>query len=307
MVTRSRPLLTLLTLLCAGACNLDWGSSSDDGEPDAANDPVRDAQVDGSSLEAGPSGSDGGDASSGNPSGTEPLGSSCEGNDECASGHCADAVCCDSACDGICESCSSAGLCQMPAHDAACAAVTCPNDTACRDHEDDLTADLCASLGQCKTSADCSYTDQPDRTPCGDQGELCEAGVCVNPTTLCGGTEECDTFCCERLDMGARSCAAASNSSCGASNNVNDPDTGLKVFCDEQADCPTGQFCCVSHANNMVTLGCSDTCGFKHAVGGAYILCESTAGTSACPSGETCTQDLSSVSLPAGWHVCTVP
>jgi hypothetical protein len=278
------------------------GATADAGAP---GDAGASSQA-GTSSQAGAPG-DAGSSSGGSAANPSALGAACESEDECDSGHCVDGVCCESACGDACQDCSSEGLCDVvPVHDDACLPVTCPSDTSCRSFEAEISGDLCASLGQCKTAADCPYEDQADRTECGEEGEVCRSGVCKYPTTQCGATAECSTFCCERLDMNTRSCAASTGSSCGASANINDADTGLKVLCDEQADCGSGEWCCLIHANNSVTMQCSASCGATHAVGANYILCESPAATSSCPESATCTAKPAN-SLPAGFTVCTIP
>lgn len=259
------------------------------------------AAADGGSGTTGDAGSPSGGASA------FTLGAECGSDGECASEHCVDGVCCENACDGPCENCSSQGRCDaMPTDDAACLAVTCPSDTTCRDFDAQITTGRCAALGECKTAIDCPHQDEADRTVCGEDGEVCRGGVCEYQTTECGATAACSTFCCERLDMGTRSCAAAVGSTCGNSANINDANTGLKVYCDEQADCASGEWCCLSHANNMVAIQCSSVCGATHPVGGNYILCKSPAATTACPAGASCTYEPTN-SLPDDWAVCTVP
>ena len=41
-----------------------------------------------------------------------PTGTPCGGDEDCLSGFCTDGVCCESECTGLCQACSSAGMCQ---------------------------------------------------------------------------------------------------------------------------------------------------------------------------------------------------
>jgi hypothetical protein len=224
--------LSLALLLNAG-CQSERREFSPGADPASTRDGGQDHPAQGG--DAGPAsntgGSSGGNGSTGGSSGSDgstgggeggdgpvqdggstdggssllALGQGCEQDEECDSRHCANDVCCDSACDGVCEDCSSAGTCdEMPSHDVSCLPVTCPADTVCRDYEGGtLTTDLCGEFGECKGQDDCAHTNEPDRTFCGS-ALLCESGECVNRTVECGTNSDCETFCCERIDLNTR-------------------------------------------------------------------------------------------------------
>jgi hypothetical protein len=113
------------------------------------------------------------------------LGDLCSVDADCSSGFCVDGVCCDGACAGVCEQCGENGHCDvMPADDAACPEVSCPESSECQSFAATLVSDRCIALGVCRTSSECPATLTSAGTLC-DDAEL--AGV----ETRCDGEGRC--------------------------------------------------------------------------------------------------------------------
>jgi len=143
-----------------------------------------------------------------------------------------------------CEICSGVGACQMPADDPACGTIACPQDTTCRDYATAISSNRCKSLGECKTAADCAYSNAPAKQVCGFVQGMTEivqpacdgAGNCVGPKVKCGGDGDCSPFdnmnCCGAVGSGLRCQATACTANQGP------------FWCDEKADCAPGYVCC---------------------------------------------------------------
>jgi hypothetical protein len=218
------------------------------------------------------------DAANADTAAALPLGHACSANADCASGHCATGVCCDQACTGPCAQCSLAGACQMPADDSACGTITCPADTACRDFDSSIQGNRCKSLGQCKASGDCLFTDKPKGTFCGYydvtflEAQFCDgSGTCAGPTVLCGSSGECPVnpgVCC-------------SGTTCTVDETCS---SSFRVRCDEAADCAAGQVCCLLIGIGGGTAQCATSCTSSGATS-AMQVCK--LGTGECLTG-TC-------------------
>lgn len=116
----------------------------------------------------------------------DPDGSTCAINSDCLSGNCVAGRCCESACNGVCQACSGLGDCNLnPGNDARCAPVDCPaSNTVCVAYPPDVTTDLCASFGACRTS------QQECRPQFAAAGTLCE-NVAPNIRGTCDGAGNC--------------------------------------------------------------------------------------------------------------------
>lgn len=129
------------------------------------------------------------------------LGSECEVNSDCNSDSCANGVCCESTCDGLCQTCNSAGACvEVPTDDDDCETLTCEGTNACVNYPAPKNTDRCVALGECLTAeAYCTPTFEVPGTPCGSGLECDGAGSCesVCPT----GQVWCDGIC-----LGSLSC-----------------------------------------------------------------------------------------------------
>lgn len=260
----------------------------------------------GSGIGGGGSGTGGGAiggmGGSGGSSVGKGLGQSCGGDVECGSGHCASGVCCDQACTGVCKQCSSAGVCQMPADDAACGTITCPTDTTCRDYASAISTNRCKALGQCKGSADCSYVNAPSTTVCEYVHGMAEVapvacdgmGACRSPTVKCGGDGECavdHSWCCGGSG-GGLTCQV---NECGGT-----PKQG-PYLCDEKADCAAGYICCLQTTVGGPSAICvlPSAC-FSDGGGSRAEACNPANSPSECSTG-TCQP---AVLGPIGWYVC---
>ena len=134
----------------------------------------------------------------------------------------------------------------MPVDDIACGTIACPQDSPCRDYATAIAANRCKTLGQCKTSADCTYVNAPSATFCGFVRQMAElapatcdgTGSCRSPSVRCGGDGDCavdQSWCC--------------GDSSGLACQVNECPHGAVTYgpylCDEKADCASGYVCCL--------------------------------------------------------------
>ena len=233
----------------------------------------------------------------------KPVGTKCSKDSECELGFCTDGVCCESACHAACKACSSAGKCNLvPIDDDACGSIACPADTACRDYPSTLTANRCASFGVCKTGTACTYTAKPARTSCSQNGpELCDAQAnCVSPSVNCGGAT-CpvnNSVCCGS--------APATFACVAKSNGMECFNMGGAITCDENADCPTGQQCCITDGPLGFKYACAaaGACPQASEISHSYPICKSLAinPTAPCGTGTSCT--VQSTNSPISFAVC---
>jgi len=131
------------------------------------------------------------------------LGHSSSDAQECASGHQADGVCCESDCNGPCQKCDGAGVCQplsgMPSSghlmcdgNVLCSGGACP--TQCASTNDCISGFFCDSsqkcvmkkvLGtECNSNAECAKG-----TPC--VGGVCCESECSGPCEACNAAGLC--------------------------------------------------------------------------------------------------------------------
>ena len=195
------------------------------------------------------------------------AGTACTDSDdnECTIAQCDGSGACDQDADdaptgtdcGLCAECNGSGVCdQVPADDSACGTIECDGlDSTCRDY-DDLTANRCEGLNDCKDddTADCDLFDNTAlNTSCGDC-QVCDGnGACGNEPAdgdlndTCGLCEVCD---------GSGGCTDAA------------VDTDVKDEC-SQDSCNTG------------TCDGSGACGFEPVDTGCG-LCSTCDGAGAC-------------------------
>ena len=235
----------------------------------------------------------------------KPIGAKCSQDTECALGFCTDGVCCESSCRTACKQCSPAGKCNaVPIDDDACGIIACPADTACRDYPPSITSNRCASFGVCKTKTACTFAAKAPRTPCSTTGpELCDTSAnCVSPSVNCGGTT-CpvnNSVCCGSSPA-TFSCVPKGNGSECLSTAGAGP-----ITCDEHADCPIGQLCCISAGAVGFKYACAATaaCPASSDLAHSYPICKSFSINPAapCATGTSCLEG--STDSPSAFEVC---
>lgn len=262
------------------------------------------------------------DASGGCSVPKSPLGAVCGEDVECAGGQCVDGVCCESACDGPCMNCrAGTGKCDvMPPDDEVCEDVVCGLSGECVTGTvpTTITTNLCKSLGQCKSKADCGGTPYKARgTACGrtsGPAQICDGeGVCRDPGVSCGSTADCsvntEVNCCY-YSVSSSSNPASKNCSTSECRSTGDGWSRTPMYCDEHEDCPTGRVCCLTVAPGGSEASCRLPADCNLKVTGTstsvsyYELCQSPKVTRACSKG-TCgyewTPHLAGFKFCNGW------
>lgn len=142
--------------------------------------------------------------------GKKRLGEACADDAECGQGNCVvgaagAAICCDAECAGLCQTCGAGGRCnETPRDDARCQGVDCPDDNLCRDYVADLDVNLCRGFGQCRTEADCTFTELRSGAQCS-----CGASGCaLTAGSSCAGAAECASGICAPSLAGEQVCCA---------------------------------------------------------------------------------------------------
>ncbi|MEY4545773.1 MAG: hypothetical protein RL685_1968 [Pseudomonadota bacterium] len=182
------------------------------------------------------------------------LGAICATDEDCAEGNCVVgsggvAICCDSECGGLCQTCSAAGRCnETPRDDGRCNRVDCPDDNLCRDYVDDLDVNLCRSFGQCRTPADCSFSELRAGAQCACAPDGCK----LTTGSACTAPGECNSGLCETTVAGSQVCCAQ--------------------------DCASGGLSCSSDGQRCVQCEARSQCRDN-----VSLLC-----TDGVPSGQTC-------------------
>lgn len=173
--------------------------------------------------------------------------------------------------------CGNDGLCDdVPGDDAACGAIECPDDTDCRDYENDITSNRCAAFGQCRTTADCDYEDEPARTKCGDDSssEICDGdGNCEFAEVYCQ-PDDCraDPGSCCRTPSGGFSCLTGTQTC-----PITGPGASERYECNDVSDCSLGQICCrnvpVTTGPSLIFAECTTPvgCATQSGIGRAQI------------------------------------
>ena len=185
----------------------------------------------------------------------------------------------------------------MPADDPACGTITCPTDTPCRDWATSITATRCKAIGACKGAADCEYVNAPAKKFCAlyqampDRAQVCDGnGNCAGPKVTCGADGECPVnsgVCCWTVDSTA---CLSREQDCIPSV------TGLPALCDETADCPGGEVCCLYYGTGGARITCVSDCVTPVPMGVLVQVCNpNTPGE--CKSG-TCLPNAPGGTLP---------
>jgi hypothetical protein len=158
---------------------------------------------------------------------------------------------------------------------------------------DDDTTEAAPTEGSVKNglAADAST----DASPVGVASSSPDAGADATPDVveapppgagkIACGSSECtagsDNYCCAGYGAPSFSCKNDNSFLAGACSGG----AAHALFCDEKADCPTGQVCC-DQPDGIGTLAqCASTRG------GGKVLCKTDKD---CPTGKTCTGSLDS-------------
>ena len=225
----------------AGACACDGtscsGCCSAAGQCESGGDPS--ACGSGGSLCAACGGGTSCDGTSCNPTCQDPGGTCATSGDCCAGSECSGTTC--AVCGDIGADCgpnATAGCC-------AGKSVSCegPGQTCCGQ-----TGAPCQSAGDCCGTAalTCGAAGTCEATSASGPGIVCGSALCTAGVQYCcdGRTSSSDTFTCDALPL--ELCYVAS------------------LACDDQTDCPTGQFCCArpSQLSEFVqwTATCETSC-----------------------------------------------
>jgi hypothetical protein len=120
-------------------------------------------------------------------------GAACAIDTDCASNSCVGGRCCENDCNGLCQACSALGTCNAsPGNDPNCPVIDCPSsNTICASYPADVTTNLCAGFGTCRTSQQvCAPTFAARGVACeiinGVQGQCDGAGRCTDPRVAAG-------------------------------------------------------------------------------------------------------------------------
>ena len=200
---------------------------------------------------------------------TPPSGKSCNGTDATCKGYCS----------------GSNPACTYPDTSVSCSLSTCSSGT--------LTTQYCNGAGSCSTvknqscggfpcasgsACSLSCTDR-STTGCMDGYKCVGGNTCAATAIPCGsGGTTCSTanssVCCESLLYGLNmttpwTYSCESDTSCTTVTNVR---YAASLHCGSKADCPSGQYCC------MTGIGCDGTAGPS-----PYARC--TADSSNCRDG----------------------
>lgn len=243
------------------------------------------------------------------------LGTACGAARDCLSGFCADGVCCESACGGVCAQCQAGtGACVAPATDQACSPVICASSD-CRLSSGNITSNLCRGFGQCKAQDDCNFSNFERGTPCdtaASEFTFCDgAGSCIDRTVTCNGvagrvTDENNVCCDTRAGVDFPFTVTESYGSTGScAVRAFDFPGGTRITCDENADCRSGDVCCVIAASSGSDVTCvpASTCNTSVPFVSYNGLCASPKGfTAACPAGRSCLS--LSGAMVSGWANC---
>jgi hypothetical protein len=234
-------------------------------------------------------------------------GAACTTGGQCQSGSCTGGFCCAEPCSGVCASCQQGtGACIAPADDPSCPSVNC-NGGPCKISQT-LTSARCRAVNECKTTADCpALSNVAARTPCGpaDSHQLCINGNCTLPTVLCGGVNQQVTTtsaCCEILgDAAGPRESVTTLASCPPSSLDFGGLTTTPITCDDGADCPLGEICCLrSVGESAIECTPQSTCTMPTT---QYTVCSSPQGVVASCQRGTCSPFFLG-GFVSGWGFC---
>lgn len=234
-------------------------------------------------------------------------GAACTTGDQCQSGSCSGGVCCTEPCSGVCATCQQGtGACIAPADDSRCPPLNCSGGP-CKVSQT-LTSGRCRAVNECKTIADCpELSDVAPRTPCGPSGshQLCINGNCTLPTVLCGGVNQQVTTtsaCCEILgDAAGLREAFTPLANCPPSFLDLGGRTTTPITCDDAADCPLGELCCLrSVGESAIECTPQSACTMPTT---QYTVCSSPQGVVASCQQGTCSPFFLG-GFVSGWGFC---
>ena len=149
-------------------------------------------------------------------------------------------------------------------------------------------------------------TTQGDAFVALDSAGKSDALVKLDPGISCGGSAAGETNCATALQYCCATPNGGSSVTFECKANTVSACAGLKIVCDDSADCPGNQFCCGTYEQNMgyTKVDCrgSAACGTTTATTSFVRFCDPTAATDECIGvGKTCGQQ--SGSLP-GYYYC---
>lgn len=190
-------------------------------------------------------------------------GAQCTTGGQCQSGVCTGGACCAGPCSGVCSTCQQGT--------GACVALD-------------------------------------DRTPCGPMGshQRCSAGTCSLPTVLCGGVNQqvtATSACCEILgDAAGLRETFTTRASCPSSVLDFDGLTTTPITCDNAADCPSGELCCLRSAGDSA-IECTPQAACTTLATTQYQVCSSPQGVVASCQEGSCTPFFLG-GFVTGWGFC---
>lgn len=223
--------------------------------------------------------------------GTRALGAECAIDSGCDSGFCVAGRCCDNRCDGLCEACSDAGLCNdVPADDLRCTALTCGLGSACATYPATQATNRCESRGVCKIECDplsVSVDLACAEVAPGISGLCSAAGDCLDPRAEIGAACNSTIDCTQGACVDGVCCAEACNGPCETCNaNGECIAAEARTACGDGLQC-FGRGACLAPNGSTCQLGTE--CGSGNcvaAVGGGSVCCAEP-----CATGLACNGD----------------
>ena len=316
-IARLRPVASAVAVsgLCfsIGACTGKQHDFAPPAEGDEAIGELNPASTDGGTTDTTSTQNGGG-----------ALGAACADADGCNSGFCAAGRCCESACDGLCESCSEAGLCNLVAERLTCGeaaegieslcnasgecvdpralpGATCQSD---RDCQAGSCVDGVCCLESCDAACetcngDGSCVADPLGSGCGDARQCFGRGLCQQTLgSACTTDPECGSGACELAVGGGSACCATpcgNDTVCNSDGECVSPDADLGASCSSSSDCIGGR--CVD--GRCCDVACGAACERCNAPGQEGRCVAEPAGQQdpACSPGLEC----------AGRNLCKSP
>ena len=229
----------------------------------------------------------------------KPRGSSCTTGSECLDNVCVDGVCCDQACNGLCETCATTGVCRAAADDGMCAPVACSAlDSECVTTPTNITTNLCKAQGVCKTQVDCGVIrhGSPCQSVLGGGG-ICDQGDCKRQFVTCGNSD-CQigaNGCCIPIEGGTPRCT--NYDSC--STIAGAPEAFAS--CDQNSDCAAGGTCVATSDGLLIQ------CAYANPP--TLPICDSPAipdNMADCADGNRCSRGVPAGLAPEGWGFCSL-
>lgn len=195
--------------------------------------------------------------------------SECDDGNECTQDACNGAACeftpvaQGQSCNGGAGVCSDAGECVDCINDDGCSdGVACNGTETCVDNACVAGADVdCTPPNECQVGecsepgGDCSFTNVPNNTQCGEDGGLCVDGACtVCDPNSCDDGNECTEGSCNALNV-CENIPVNDGASCNGGGGQ--CLTGNCVECVADADCNAGNACVQADScvNNQCQAG----------------------------------------------------